>query len=499
MKLTLNDRRGQWCAALVLLVAGLNGFCGCPSGGGAGASGCKAPKGFTTLFNGQDLSGWRGGDTFDHRKLLAMPADQREAQVAKWTATMTQVNPKTGKPHWYVEKGGCCGCCSSGGGCGGAIDKTTKGAGAEALIAKKLGCGGSPELVNDGQGAYATTEKDYGDFELLLEYKTVPLADSGIYLRGCPQVQIWDYTEKAKFPLGADKGSGGLWNNSPGAPGKDPLVLADKPFGEWNKVRVLMVGARVSVWLNGKLVVNHALMENYYDRKTPVPSKGPIQLQTHGGEIRWRNLFIREIGTDEANKILASHGNEGFKPVFNGKNFEGWAGPTKEYEVVNGAMQCRPKKGGTIYTTGEYDNFKARLEFKLPPGGNNGLAIRYPGHGNTAYDGMCELQVLDDNYEKATGEKIDPRQAHGSAYGMVAAARGYQRPIGEWNFEEVTIDGPKIKVELNGTMILDCDLSKVTEYMANSKHPGKDRTKGSFGFAGHNDPVAFRNIEIKPL
>jgi hypothetical protein len=170
-----------------------------------------------------------------------------------------------------------------------------------------------------------------------------------------------------------------------------------------------------------------------------------------------------------------------------------------EYEVVDGAVQCRPRKGGTIYTTAEYSDFMARLELKLPPGGNNGLAIRYPGQGDTAYVGMCELQVLDDNYEKATGEQIDPRQAHGSAYGMVAAARGYQHPIGEWNFEEVTVKGPTIKVELNGTLILDCDLSKVKEYMHNGAHPGKDRTKGAFGFAGHNDPVAFRNIRIKPL
>ena len=117
---------------------------------------------------------------------------------------------------------------------------------------------------------------------------------------------------------------------------------------------------------------------------------------------------------------------------------------------------CRPHKGGTIYTKEEFSNFVARLEFKLPPGGNNGLAIRYPGSGDTAYVGMCESQVLDDNYEKATGEKIDPRQAHGSAYGMVAAQRGYQHPIGEWNYEEVTVTGPTIKVELNGTVILDC-------------------------------------------
>ncbi len=122
------------------------------------------------------------------------------------------------------------------------------------------------------------------------------LADSGIYLRGCPQVQIWDSTETAKFNIGADKGSGGLWNNSAGAPGKDPLVKADKPFGEWNKLRVTMVGSRLWVWLNDQQTVNGAVMENYYDRKQPVQPRGPIQLQTHGGEISWRNVFIREIG-----------------------------------------------------------------------------------------------------------------------------------------------------------------------------------------------------------
>jgi hypothetical protein len=111
---------------------------------------------------------------------------------------------------------------------------------------------------------------------------------------------------------------------------------------------------------------------------------------------------------------------------------------------------------------------------------------------------MCELQVLDDNYEKVRA-KIDPRQAHGSAYGMVPAARGYQHPIGEWNYQEVTVKGPTIKVELNGTVILDCDLSKVKETMHNYPHPGKDRTCGSFGFAGHSDPVMFRNISIRRL
>jgi hypothetical protein len=410
------------------------------------------PSGFTILFNNKDLTGWWGADTEDPRKYMALPAADFEK---KHQASLDDI-----RQHWRVENG---------------------------------------ELINDGKGLFLTTDKYYGDFELLVDYKTVPLADSGIYLRGCPQVQIWDSTEKAKFNLGSDKGSGGLWNNSPGAPGKDPLVLADKPFGEWNHFRVVMVGSRVWVWLNDKQTVDGAIIENYYDRKTPVPPKGPLQLQTHGGEIRWRNLFIREIGSEEADKLLRKADPPGFTSIFNGKDFTGWAGPIDEYQIVDGAITCRPGKGGTIYTKSEYTNFMARLEIKLPPGGNNGLAIRYPGHGDTAYLGMCEIQVLDDNYEKATGEKIDPRQAHGSAYGMVAAQRGYQHPIGEWNYEEVTIKGSTIKVELNGTVILDCDVDKVTDYMAGHAHPGKDRKMGSFGFAGHNDPVMFRNISIKRL
>lgn len=408
------------------------------------------PPGFVAIFNGKDLTGWRGGDTFDHRKWIALPEAERAAKDAEWTADM--------RKHWSVE---------------------------------------NDELVNDGHGKYATTVKDYGDFELLLEYKTVPLADSGIYLRGCPQVQIWDHTNEKEFKNGADKGSGGLWNNNPGAPGKDPLVMADRPFGEWNKFRILMVGSRVSVWLNDKLVVDHANLDNYYDRKVPVPAKGPIELQTHGGEIRWRNIFLREIPATEANSILEKHGANGFKSVYNGRNFDGWAGPIDNYDVKEGAIVCKPGKGGTIYTKDDYSDFAARLEFKLPPGGNNGLAIRYPGSGDTAYDGMCELQILDDTADQY--RTLDPRQYCGSAYGMVASQRGYLRPIGEWNFEEVTIKGPTIRVELNGTVILDTDLSKVTDYLAGHAHPGKDRKSGSFGFAGHNDPVGFRNVQIKSL
>ena len=187
---------------------------------------------------------------------------------------------------------------------------------------------------------------------------------------------------------------------------------------------------------------------------------------------------------------------DGFTSVFNAKDFTGWAGPVENYEVVEGAVVCKKGKGGTIYTKEQYGDFVVRLEFKVPANGNNGLAIRYPGTGDPAYTGMCELQVLDDKYKG-----IDPRQAHGSAYGMAAAKRGHQKPVGEWNTQEVTVKGSVIKVVLNGTTILDADLSKVdpATFMGKSKHPGLALTKGHFGFAGHGDAVQFRKIEIKKL
>jgi Domain of Unknown Function (DUF1080) len=406
----------------------------------------EVPQGFTAIFNGKDLTGWVGCPHLDPAQWDSVDAQKREA----WNEEM--------KKHWTVKDGA---------------------------------------LVNDGQGVYLTTAKDYGDIELRLEYKTVAKADSGIYLRGTPQVQIWDSTDERQFSLGANKGSGGLWNNSAGTAGKDPLVLADKPFGQWNSFRIVQVGSRTSVWLNDKMVVDHAIMENFWDnaRLKPLARTGKIQLQTHGGEIQWRNIYVREIPADEANQLLSSHGKDGFKDLFNGKDLSGWKGAVADYEVVDGAIQCKSGKGGVLHTSEDYADFDVRLEFQLPPGGNNGLAIRYPGSGDTAYVGMCELQVLDDTAEKYA--KLDPRQYHGSAYGMIAAHRGYLRPVGQWNFQQVTVKGSTIRVELNGNVILNGDLSKVTEYMGNSPHPGKDRTSGSFGFAGHSDPVRFRNVSVR--
>jgi Domain of Unknown Function (DUF1080) len=404
------------------------------------------PDGFRPMFDGKTMDGWHGRPHLDPREWPKTSETQRK----EWT--------DDAKKHWSIQ---------------------------------------GDELVNDGNGAYLTTNADLGDFEMYIQYKTVAKADSGIYLRGNPQVQIWDSTDPDKFNLGADKGSGGLWNNSPGAAGKDPAVNADKPFGEWNQFRIRLIGERCSVWLNGKQVVDHARMENYFDRAGPLFAKGPIQLQTHGGEIRWRHIYYRTIESEEANKILASYDKDGYTPLFDGSSLKGWKGATDNYEVVDKAIQCQAGKGGVLFTDKMYKNFVAKVEIQLPAGGNNGLAIRYPGEGDPAYTGMCELQVLDN--DAAQYATLDPRQYHGSAYGMAAAARGFHRPVGQWNYQVVTVEGSKIKVELNGTQILNTDLSTVTELMANSPHPGKDRTEGYFGFAGHGDPVRFRNVQIKEL
>ncbi len=330
-------------------------------------------------------------------------------------------------------------------------------------------------LVHDGAGPLATTPQRYGDVELQLEYRIGSPASGGaatpgalVHLRGTP-VQQWAAA----------------------------VAKASRPAGQWNTMRIVQVGERTSIEVNGQVVADHERMINSWNPKLPLARVGRIQLGGQGAGAAFRRIHVREIPEDEANRLLATKAANGFASVFNGKDLTGWAGATANYEVVDGTIMCKPKQGGVLHTEKMYRDFVARLEFKLPPGGNNGLAIRYPGKGDTAYVGMTELQILDDT--AAQYAKLDPRQYHGSIYGMVAAHRGYQRPVGAWNFEEVTVEGSRIKVELNGTVIVDADVSTVTEFASNRAHPGKDRTEGYFGFAGHSDPVQFRNVQIREI
>mgnify|MGYP003351181813 CR=1 FL=1 len=142
--------------------------------------------------------------------------------------------------------------------------------------------------------------------------------------------------------------------------------------------------------------------------------------------------------------------------LFNGKDFTGWAGDLANYEVKDGNIVCKKGKGGVIFVQKEYGDFTARVDYKLPPGGNNGLAIRYPGKGSASVDGMCEIQILDDSHPKYA--KLDPRQFNGSSYGLIAAKKGFDKPVGQWNTMEVTVRGTTMVVILNGEKILDGDV-----------------------------------------
>jgi len=395
------------------------------------------PEGFVALFNGKDLTGWKG--------LLHRPYDnpiKRAALTPEKLAELQAKEDESMRRHWTVKDG---------------------------------------VLHFDGKGFSLATAREYGDFEMLVDWRIVhPRGDSGIYLRGTPQVQIWD-------PDQHKTGSGGLYNNKKNP--SRPTKIADNPIGTWNTFRIIMIGEKVSVYLNGQLVVDNVVLENYWDRSRPIFETGQIELQCHGNPIDFANIFIREIPRPGE-----------FRPLFNGRDLAGWTGDTKGYVIEDGAIVCKP--GGNLYTVEEFDNFHLRFDFKLTPGANNGLGIRTPTRGDAAYVGM-ELQILDNTADKY--KNLQPYQYHGSIYGIVPAKRGYLKPVGQWNHQEVIAKGPKIKVILNGTVIVDADIEEaVRQYKPGlmhdpKRHPGLKNKRGHIGFLGHGSVVYFKNIEIMEL
>ncbi len=199
----------------------------------------------------------------------------------------------------------------------------------------------------------------------------------------------------------------------------------------------------------------------------------------------------------------AQQAEPGFVSIFDGKTLDGWMlvrGRGEGYGVKDGVLFCAEGGGGNLLTEKQYDNFVLRFEFKMPPeGSNNGLGIRTPKEGDAAYQGM-ELQILDEKAALAGkwGDLKDG-QYHGSLYLVAPAKKGAMKPAGEWNLQEVTANGSKITVVLNGQTILDFDIATVKDPEVLKKHPGLKNTTGHIGFLGHNDYIEFRNIRIKEL
>jgi HEAT repeat protein len=406
-----------------------------------------AGEGFVSLFDGKDLKGWKG--------LVANPIE-RAKMDSQMLAGLQLIADARMRAGWSVQNG---------------------------------------ELVFSGKGDNLCTQKKYGDFELFVDWKINKGGDAGIYLRGSPQVQIWD---TSRVDVGAQVGSGGLYNNVEN-PSK-PLELADNAIGEWNNFHIIMKGDRVTVWLNGVLVVDNVILENYWDRNLPIFPEEQIELQAHGSQVFYRDLYIREFPRRQPDTLSEEEKQAGFKLLFDGTNMHDWVGNTAEYVMEDGDIVVHPEHGGhgNLYTRNEYSNFVFRFEFQLTPAANNGIGIRAPLEGDAAYVGM-EIQVLDN--EATVYKNLHPYQYHGSVYGVIPAKRGYLKPVGEWNTEEIRAEGTRIKVILNGTVILDGDIAEASRNgtMDGKEHPGLLRTSGHIGFLGHGDVVRFRRVRIKPL
>src|SRR5690606_34794275 len=403
--------------------------------------------GFATLFNGKDLSGWKG--------LVANPI-KRQAMSAAQLKREQEKADEIMRSGWTVEDG---------------------------------------LLVFTGKGDNLATEKEYGDVEMYVDWKITEKGDAGIYLRGTPQVQIWD---TALTEVGAEVGSGGLYNNQV-HPSK-PIKVADNPVGEWNTFYIKMVGDKVTVELNGELVVDEVVLENYWDRSQPIFPREQIELQAHGTYVAYRDIYIKELPQTNKFELSAEEKKEGFKVLFDGENLDQWTGNKTDYVIENDEIVIYPDRGGkgNLYTQKEYGDFEFRFEFKLTPGANNGLGIRAPLEGDAAYVGM-ELQILDNTAE--IYKNLEEYQFHGSLYGIAAAKKGFLNPVGEWNYQEVRIEGDNIQVKLNGTVILDVNIAAARDNGTLDKrnHSGLSRKTGHVGFLGHGDVVYFRNIRIKDL
>ena len=406
--------------------------------------------GFVSIFNGRDLTGWKG--------LVANPVQRAKMKQAALNSAQVKADEAM-RSGWSAVDG---------------------------------------ELVFNGKGDNICTEKQYGDFEMYVDWKLDPAgpeADAGIYLRGTPQVQIWD---TSRVNVGAQVGSGGLYNNSVNL--SKPLKVADNKLGEWNTFYIKMIGDRVTVKLNGELVVDDVIMENYWDRSQSIPPVEQIELQAHGSKVYYRDIYVKELERPEPFQLSAEEKKEGFKVLFDGTNMNEWTGNLVDYKMEDGciSLPAETKFGGNLYTKKEYSNFVYRFEFQLTPAANNGIGIRTPLEGDAAYVGM-ELQVLDN--EHPVYKNLSEHQYHGSVYGIIPAKRGFLKPTGEWNTQEIIADGNHIKVTLNGTVILDGDIKKATANgtLDGKAHPGLFNKSGHIGFLGHGSAVKFRNIRIKEL
>lgn len=403
----------------------------------------EPPTGFTALFSGADLAGWRGV-VADPRTRAGMSAEALAAAQVRADELM--------RAHWRVDGG-------------------------------ILHC--------DGGGDNICTVRDFENFELYVDWRVEPGSDSGIYLRGVPQVQIWDPQDEGERRVG----SGGLFNNRQFS--DEPLVSADRPVGEWNTFYIMMMGDRVSVKLNDKLVVDDVVLENYWERGAPLATRGPMALQGGGGAVSFRNMFVRELPRTPSPP---------WQVLFDGEGLDAWDAPPRGWRIEDGELVPSRRRrnretDNALWTKERYGDFLLELEFKLSPDSESGVFIRTGDRENRGSTGL-EIQLADSH-----GVALPGLRDCGAVYDIRPPRVSAVRPPEEWNQLMVVSQENLLSVVLNGERIIDLDLDQWmasggddadTSDTSRAGRPAPGR-EGFIGLEDGGSPVSFRNMRIKRL
>ena len=408
-----------------------------------------APDGFVSLFNGKDLTGWRGCSQEDKfhfpRVRRAMIPEDRWAHQAKADELM--------KEHWHVRDGA---------------------------------------LFFDGlPGGYnIAAEKDYGNFEAIADWRLLRVyGDSGFYIRGLPQVQIWDPR------MWNGLGSGGIWNNSTAL--FSASECADNPVGSWNRCRMRMVGNRISVWLNGVKVVDDVEYQNCRAPGKPIPLIDRFELQCHGDPVEFRNIFVKELPEDPSDIPDPSKAVRGEKVYLLADGMAGWEATDPNarmgWSVKDGVLSNdtgidpeKTRRGGAGTTSlktkrADFYDFDLSCDVLVPSKSNSGIYLR----------GRYEIQVLD-----SFGRSKTDCHHMAALYDLIEPSESAEKPAGEWQHIDMTIYKRHLTVVLNGVKIID---NKPIPGVTPGAIDGDEFVPGPILLQGDHSNVSFRNMVLTPI
>ena len=405
-----------------------------------------APEGYASLFNGRDLAGWRG---ITREEDFYLPPTRRAMMPEKRWQLQAKADEEMRK-YWHVRDG---------------------------------------VLFFDGGGNSIAAEKYYGNYEVVADWRLLRVfGDSGFYLRGMPQVQIWDPR------MWNGLGSACLWNN-PTEPFA-ALECADRPIGSWNRCRMRIIGDRVWVWLNGVKTVDGIRLENSRNPGQGIPLVDNFELQCHGDPVEFRNIFLKELpeAAEDIPDPAAAVRGERIDLLKDGlaswkasdpKLTMGWSvkdGVLSNYVTADPEKNSRGGSGGTHLVTKREDFFDFDLSYDVlvPAKCNSGVYLR----------GRYEIQVCD-----SYGRKTD---CHNMAalYDLLTPTAAAEKPAGEWQHVDLTLYKRHLTVTLNGVRIID---NQPVGGVTPGALDGNEFVAGPILLQGDHSNASFRNMILTKI